>query len=145
VVVSFGQILSNEVLNYPKNGCINLHPSLLPKYRGPAPIQWGIANGEKTTGVSTIFLIDSVDSGDIILQRPVEINFTDSYEILSERLAKEGSIVLKETIELIKNGNAPRIKQDDSLVTYAPLLKRSNSVIDWNKSAVEIYNLIIYE
>ncbi|MEK6647247.1 MAG: methionyl-tRNA formyltransferase [Candidatus Firestonebacteria bacterium] len=142
VVVSFGQILSNEVLNYPKNSCINLHPSLLPKYRGPAPIQWAIANGEKTTGVTTIFLIDAVDSGDIMLQRSVDIKFTDTYEILSERLAEEGAILLKETIGLIKNGNVPRIKQDNSLGTYAPLLKRFNSAIDWNKSAIEIYNLI---
>lgn len=142
VVVAFGQILSEEILNIPKYGCINVHASLLPYYRGAAPIQWAIINGEKETGVTTMYMDKGMDTGDIILAQKTPIFEDETADLLHDRLAKLGAETLLKTIKLIEQGNAPRIKQDHVKATYAPMLKRENGNIDWNKSAIEIKNMI---
>lgn len=142
IVVSFGEILSREVLNIPKIGCINLHTSLLPKYRGAAPIAWALMNGEKITGVTTFWLNERMDSGDIILQREAEILPADNRGILENRLSHTGADLLKETIIRINDRTAPRIPQDESKATYAPKIKKEDGLIDWSKPAVTIQNKI---
>lgn len=142
IVVSFGEILSRDVLDIPRLGCINLHASLLPKYRGAAPVSWALMNGESLTGVTTFWLIEKLDSGDVILQKEVEILPTDNRGTLEERLSYIGAELLKETIIKIHNGTAPRIPQDDSKATHAPKIKKEDGLIDWSKSAGVIHNKI---
>lgn len=142
VVVSFGEILPQDVLSVPALGCINLHASLLPKYRGAAPITWAIINGEKTTGVTTFWLNEKMDSGDIILQKEAEIEPDDTRGTLEAKLAKIGALLLKETIIRIKDGTAPRFKQDKTKVIYAPKIEKGDGLIDWAKPAVSIHNKI---
>lgn len=142
VVVSFGEILSKEVLNIPRLGCINLHASLLPRYRGAAPVSWTLINGEKTTGVTTFWLSEKMDSGDIILQREVEILPSDNRGALEERLSHIGAELLKETIIKIYDGTAKRFPQDESFATYAPKIKKGDGLIDWSKPAGAIHNKI---
>lgn len=139
VVVSFGEILSKDVLSIPKLGCINLHASILPKYRGAAPVAWAIMNGEKVTGVTTFWLNERMDCGDIILQKEVEIQADDNRGRLEERLSLAGAELLKETI---LNIDAPRIPQDESRATYAPKIKKQDGLIDWSKPASVIHNKI---
>jgi len=141
VIVAFGQILSKEILKLPKYGCINLHASLLPKYRGAAPIPWAIFAGEEKTGVTTFYLSEKVDSGDIILQREEGIRKDDTTATLSKRLAKIGAELLIETIDKIEKREAPRIPQDKGKATYVPRLKKEDGLIDWKKSASQIERL----
>ncbi len=141
-IVAFGQILSKEILRLPEYGCINLHPSLLPKYRGAAPIPWAIFTGEEKTGVTTFYLSEKVDSGDIILQREEKIREDDTTATLSKRLAKIGSELLMETIDKIEKKEAARIPQDKEKATYAPRLKKEDGLIDWKKSAPQIERLV---
>ncbi|NLU49853.1 MAG: methionyl-tRNA formyltransferase [Syntrophomonadaceae bacterium] len=140
VVVAYGQILPPELLSYPRYGCINLHASLLPAYRGPAPIQRAIMAGETVTGVTTMYMEETLDTGDIILRREVPIEAEITFGELSERLAEIGGGLVLDTVEQIQWGAAPRIPQDESQVSYAPLLKPEDEVIDWSKSAVQIFN-----
>ena len=142
VVVAFGQILSRQVLDIPKIGCINVHASLLPKYRGAAPVQWAIINGEKVTGVTTMWMDEGLDTGDIFLQESIEIKDDwTALELFSE-LSILGGKLLIDTLKHIKSGNIIRIAQDDTPATYAPMLKKEIGKIDWSKSANEICNLI---
>lgn len=138
VVVAYGQILPKRILEIPKYGAINLHASLLPKYRGPSPIAWAIINGENITGVTTILMDEGMDTGDILLQREVPIRNDDTAEILNNRLAEIGSQLLKETIRRMKDGSIKPIPQDHSKASYAPFLKKEDGRIDWQKRAEEI-------
>jgi methionyl-tRNA formyltransferase len=142
IVAAYGQILKPELLNIPPKGCINVHASLLPKFRGAAPIQWAIARGEKTTGVTTMFMNEKMDAGDIICRAEENILSNDTSASLSGRLSEKGAKLLLEAIEMIRKGTAPRIKQDEALATYAPLLKKSDGLLDWTKPAEELENRI---
>lgn len=141
-VVAYGKIIPKEILEIPKYGCINVHPSLLPKYRGPAPIQWAILNGDKKTGVSTMYLDEGMDSGDIILQQETSIDKDETSGELWNRLSKLGAKLLIETLEKIEQGKAPRTKQGNKFV-LAPMLEKEMSKINWEeKTAEEIKNLV---
>ena len=141
-VVAYGKIIPKEILEIPKYGCVNVHPSLLPKYRGSAPIQWAILNGDKETGITTMYLDEGMDSGDIILQTETKINKDETSGELWDRLSKIGAELLVETLERIENKTAPRTKQNDDF-TLAPMLEKSQAKIDWeNKTAQEIKNLV---
>ena len=141
-VVAYGRILPKEILGIPKYGCINVHPSLLPKYRGSAPIQWAILNGDEKTGVTTMYLDEEMDAGDIILKEEVAINENETSGELWDRLSKIGAELLVKTLEQIENGTAPRFKQGKDF-TIAPMLEKTQAKIDWeNKTAKEIKNLV---
>lgn len=140
VVVAYGKILPDYIINYPKYGCINIHASLLPKYRGAAPIQWSIINGDKKTGVTTMKMDSGIDTGDILLTEETEIGEYETSEELFDRLAKIGGKLIVKTIEDIEN--ITPIPQNHAQHTYAPVIKRETGIIDWNKSAREISKLI---
>ena len=141
-VVAYGKILPKEILDIPKFGCINVHASLLPKYRGAAPIQWAILNGDKETGVTTMYMDVGMDTGDMILTEKVQIGENETTGELWDRLAKIGGKLLVETLKQIENGTAPRIPQGNDF-TMAPMLDKEMSKIDWeNKTAEEIKNLV---
>ena len=142
VVVAFGQILSQKILDIPRFGCINVHASLLPKYRGAAPIEWAIICGEKVTGVTTMQMNAGLDTGDMLLKSEVKISDEMILPELRERLMTVGADLLLETLNRLQVGKLQPIKQDDSLSTYAPLLKKDTGLIDWKKSAREIHNLV---
>lgn len=142
VVVAFGQILSQEILDLPKFGCINVHASLLPKYRGAAPIEWCLINGEKLTGVTTMQMDAGLDTGDMLLKSEVPITDDMILPELREKLMTAGAEVLLKTLEKLHAGELQPTKQDDSLSNYAPMLKKDTGFIDWNKSAREIHNLV---
>lgn len=141
-VVAYGKILPKEILEIPKLGCINVHGSLLPKYRGAAPIQWAVINGEKVTGITTMYMDIGMDTGDMILKKEIEIGADETTGELWERLSKIGGELLVETLEKIENGTAPRIPQGEEF-SNAPMLDKEMSKIDWNnKTAQEIKNLV---
>lgn len=141
-VVAYGKILPKEILEIPSKGCINVHGSLLPKYRGAAPIQWAIINGEKTTGVTTMYMDIGMDTGDMILKKETAIGENETTGELWKRLAKIGAELLVETLQKIEDGTAPRIPQGEQF-TMAPMLNKEMSKIDWeNKSAEQIKNLV---
>lgn len=142
VVVAFGQILSQKILDIPHFGCINVHASLLPKYRGAAPIEWAMISGETVTGITTMQMNAGLDTGDILLQSEVKIPDDMILPELRERLMTTGADLLLKTLYKLQNGGLQPIKQDDSLSTYAPLLKKDTGLIDWKKSAREIHNLV---
>ena len=142
VIVAFGQILPQALLELPPLGCINLHPSLLPNYRGPAPINQALINGDRVTGVTTIKMDAGVDSGDILFQEPVTIEKEDNFIALHDKLAIVGANLLKKTLDKIKDGTAIPFPQDSSQATSAPFLKKEDGRIAWDKSAREIFNLI---
>lgn len=137
-VVAYGRILPDELLAVPPKGTINIHGSLLPKYRGAAPIQWAVLNGDKVTGVCSMYLASELDSGDIIYSAETEIGEYETSGQLFERLRDMGAELLCKTIKDIESGIAPRIPQDSSLATYAPPLTKEMSPIDWNKTPREI-------
>ena len=141
-VVAYGKILPKELLDIPPFGCINVHGSLLPQYRGAAPIQWAVLNGDKTTGITTMYMDVGMDTGDMILKEEVQIGEDETTGELWERLSKIGGELLIKTVDLIKQGKAPREKQGDNF-TMAPMLQKEMAKIDWeNKTAEEIKNLI---
>ena len=142
IVVAFGQILSQEILDIPTLGCINVHASLLPKYRGAAPINWCIINGESVTGVTTMYMDKGMDTGDMIIKKEIAIGENESAGELHDRLMVFGASVLSETMELLMKRVAPRIPQNNSEATYAPIMNKSLGRIDWSKDAYEIRNLI---
>lgn len=142
VVVAFGQLLSQEILDIPPYGCINVHASLLPQYRGAAPINWCIINGEQKTGVTTMYMDKGLDTGDMIIKKELEISENETAGELHDRLMLLGASVLSETMELIQKGNAPRIPQDSNKATYAPIMDKRLGSIDWAKPAQDIRNLI---
>lgn len=135
VVAAYGKILPEELLNYPKYGSINVHSSLLPKYRGAAPINWAILNGEAETGVSIMYMVAALDAGDVIAQARTPIGPDEDAQTLTARLAELGAVTLSETVTALENGSAARIPQDESAFTYAPMLSRELSPIDWTRSA----------
>ncbi len=141
-VIAFGQILPKEILNIPKHGCINVHASLLPKLRGAAPINWSIINGDSTTGVTTMFMDEGLDTGDIILQKEIEIGADETAGELFKRLAALGAEVLIETINLVEENKIERIKQNHDNASYAPMMAKETGKIDWSLDAKTIKNLI---
>ena len=141
-VVAYGKILPKEILDIPKYGCINVHGSLLPKYRGAAPIQWAVLNGDKKTGITTMYMDVGMDTGDMILKEEVKIGKDETTGELWARLSKIGGKLLVETLKQIEQGTAPREKQGDDFTT-APMLNKEMAKIDWeNKTAQEIKNLV---
>ncbi len=141
-VVAYGKILPQELLDIPKLGCVNVHGSLLPKYRGAAPIQWAVLNGDKTTGVTTMYMDAGMDTGDMILKKEVEIGENETTGELWIKLSKIGGELLVETLKMMEEGNAPREKQSGDF-TLAPMLKKEMAKIDWkNQTAEEIKNLV---
>jgi methionyl-tRNA formyltransferase len=142
VVAAYGKLLPNSILELPKYGCINVHSSLLPKYRGAAPINWAMVNGEKETGVTIMYMAQALDAGDIISQRVTLIEPEENAEELYTRLAELGAELLSETVVSIANGTATRTPQDDSQHTYAPMLSRELSPIDWSRPAQSIHDQI---
>ncbi len=142
VVVAYGNILPKEIIDAPKFGSINVHASLLPKFRGAAPIQWALINGEKETGITVQKVAFELDSGDIILQEKVSIEEPDNTVSLTKKLFEVGSKLLLKAVEDIKAGKVSYQKQDASKVSYAPTLKKETGQIDWKKSSREVFNLI---
>ncbi len=142
VVVAYGRILKEQCLAIPPKGCVNVHPSLLPKYRGPAPIQHAILNGDEVTGVTTMFMDVGMDTGDIILQREVPIEPNDTAGTLSEKLSIVAAELLVETLDLLEQGDAPRFPQDHSQATYAPILPPEIAHLDFSQPAKKLRNII---
>ena len=138
VVVAYGQILPKSLLSIPKYGAVNVHASLLPRYRGAAPIAWAILKGEKVTGVTTMAMDEGMDTGDILLQTEVPISDKETCETLHDRLALLGAQLLLKTLENMEKGNVGPIPQDPSKATYAPPLKKEDGHIDWKREAAEI-------
>ncbi|MGE5329044.1 MAG: methionyl-tRNA formyltransferase [Deltaproteobacteria bacterium] len=142
IVVAYGRILPKAILDIPKLGCINVHASLLPQYRGAAPIQWPILNGDKVTGVTTMYMDVGLDTGDMILKAEVPIEADDTLETLHDKLAEAGGKLIVETLRQIKNGTAPRIPQDESNATFTRQIKKEDGLINWKDSAENIRNRI---
>ena len=141
-VVAYGKILPKEILEIPKLGCINVHGSLLPKYRGAAPIQWAVLNGDKTTGITTMYMNEGMDTGDMILKEEVEIGPEETTGELWQKLSKIGGEILVKTLKLIEEGKAPREKQTEE-ASLAPMLNKEMALIDWeNLDINKIHNLI---
>lgn len=143
VVVAYGQLLKPRALELFPRGCINLHPSLLPKLRGAAPVNWAILNGETRTGLTTFFLNEEMDAGDVILQEEVEIGEDETAGELGHRLSEEGAALLVRTTELVMRGRASRIPQDDAEATLAPRLQKSDGRVDWNQGARRVRGRIM--
>ncbi len=142
VTAAFGQLLPKVILDAPKLGCINVHASLLPAYRGGAPIHQAIIDGQDKTGVTIMYMEEKLDAGDIISQREIPIGHHDDTGLLFEKLSEVGKELLKDTLPSIVNGTNERIKQDESKVTFARNISREQERIDWHKSALEIHNQI---
>lgn len=138
VVAAFGQILSREILDMPRYGCVNIHASLLPRYRGAAPIQWAVINGEDKTGVTIMQMDEGLDTGDIITQKEVLIGQEETGESLFEKLSVIGADLLVETLEMIGRDEVTKRKQDPSLSTYARMLKKEDGRIDWSRTSKQI-------
>jgi len=138
VVMAYGQILPRDVLEIPKIACLNLHASLLPRWRGAAPIQAAIAAGDSETGITVMYMDEGLDTGDILLQRIITVRPDDTGGLLHDRLAKIAPEALLESLELLVKGSAPRTPQDNASATYAPKLKREDGKIDWSDSAETI-------
>lgn len=142
VVVAFGQILPEEILNLPPYGCVNVHASLLPKYRGAAPIQWAVIDGEKETGVTTMYMAKGLDTGDMLDKVVVPIDPKETGESLHDKLSEAGGRLILETLTKLENGTAVRIPQNDAESCYAKMLTKELGEIDWNQSAAAIERLI---
>ncbi len=142
LVVAYGQILSNHILNIPKTGCINIHGSLLPKYRGAAPINRAVINGEKETGITFMFMNKKVDAGDIIFQEKIDISLDETCGELYYRLSALSAEALPKLLEKIKSGKIERISQDIKLVTFARKMNKEDGKIDWSNKGEKVYNLI---
>jgi len=142
IAVAYGKILPKAILGIPAQGAVNIHTSLLPKYRGAAPVQRAIMAGETITGVTSMYMSEGMDEGDIILARETEILPEETYGQLLDRLSAIGADVLSETVKLIESGSAPRTPQNNALATYAPPILKSEARINWNSSAKDIVNLV---
>ena len=142
VVAAYGRILPEDILNFPKYGSINVHSSILPKYRGAAPINWAILNGEEETGVTIMYMAKELDAGDILHVAKTAIDPEENAQVLTERLALLGASALLETVEMLRDGTATRTPQDHDAHTYAPMLSKALSPVDWNRSAREICDQI---
>jgi methionyl-tRNA formyltransferase len=142
IVVAFGQILKKDLLALPRHFCINLHSSLLPKYRGAAPINWAIINGDKETGVTTMKMDTGLDTGDTLLTWKTPIRDKDDAQSLHDTLAQKGARLVLETLRRLEEENLQPVPQDSNLSSYAPKLRKEDGLIDWSKSAAEIHNRI---
>ena len=142
VIAAFGQILSKEILEQPRLGCINVHASLLPRYRGASPIQRVILDGEKSTGITIMQMNEGLDTGDILYTKTIDLAPDETFETLHDRLMVLGGEALTEALPLIEAGKLTPVKQDDSLSCYAPLIKKEDGLIDWKRSSDEIYSQI---
>lgn len=142
VVVAFGQLLPESILELPPMGCINVHASLLPYYRGAAPIHWAVIKGEKVTGVTTMYMDKGMDTGDMILKDEVQIAEDDTTGTIHDKLKEMGANVLSDTIQLLTLDKATRTAQNNECATYASMLSREVEAIDWQRSAIEIHNLV---
>ncbi len=142
VVIAYGQILSAEILQMPKLGCINVHGSLLPKYRGAAPIQWSIVNGDRATGITTMLMDIGMDTGDMLLKAEIKINLLDNAHDLAVNLANQGADLLLETLFKLEQQALTPTPQDDSQASYARLIDKADFAIDWSKSAIAIHNQV---
>lgn len=142
VVVAFGQILTKEILSMPKYGCVNVHASLLPKYRGSAPIQWAVINGEKESGVTTMLMNEGIDTGDMLKKVVVPLDEKETGGSLFDKLAIEGAKLLVETLKELEQGTVTRTPQQDEEATHVKMLDKKMGLIDFSKSAVEIERLI---
>ena len=142
VTCAYGQIVPSEILNYPEFGCINVHASLLPKYRGGAPIQRCIINGECKTGITIMYMNEGLDTGDMIEKKEILIDNSDNYTTLNDKLSKLGTSLLQAVLQKILNKKIERTKQNDNEASYAPIIKREDEKLDFNKTSFEIYNHI---
>lgn len=142
VVAAYGKILPKEIINLPKYGCINIHASLLPKYRGAAPIQRCILAGETETGVTVMYMDEGLDTGDMLIKEATPIGPDETAGSLHDRLAQIGARLIVKALALLENGTAPREKQNDSLSCYASMLDKSISRIDWNKTNRQVHNQV---
>lgn len=142
VVAAFGQILTKEILEMPKYGCVNVHASLLPKYRGASPIQWAVINGETESGVTTMQMSEGLDTGDILMVSKIELDKNETGGSLFDKLSIEGAKLCAKTLKAFENGSITNTKQDDSQATYTGKIDKRFGRIDWNKSAKEIEQLI---
>lgn len=142
ITAAYGQIVPQAVLNIPRLGCINVHASLLPLYRGGAPVHQAIIDGQEKTGVTIMYMVKKMDAGDMIAQKETPILEEDTVGILYDRLSDLGAELLKETLPDILKGTNQRIPQDENLVTYAPTLSREDERLDWNMSARQVYNKV---
>lgn len=142
IVVAYGKILPEYILNFPKYGCINMHASLLPKYRGAGPIQWAVINGEKKTGITSMLMEKGLDTGDMLLKCETEIGEYETADQLHDRLKVMGAQLLIETIQCLEDGTLKPEKQNDDESTYAPMISKETALIDWTKPARKIINLI---
>lgn len=142
VTAAYGKILSKDLLEVPPFGCINVHGSLLPAYRGAAPINWAVINGEKATGITTMFTDVGLDTGDMLLAKEIAIDPDMSVGELHDKMAVLGAEVLKDTLAALKSGELERKPQEDALSSYAPLMTKELGLIDWNKSAQQIHDLV---
>lgn len=142
IVVAYGKILPKEILDYPKYGCINMHASILPRYRGAAPIQWSVLNGEKLSGVTAMQMDVGLDTGDMLLTKTVEIGDNETAGELHDKLSVLGADVMAETIDLLLSGSLNPQKQDDELSNYAPMLSKELCPVDWNESAQKVHNKV---
>ncbi len=142
IVVAYGRILPPYVLEYPRYGCINVHASLLPRYRGAAPIQRSIIEGEKLTGVTTMYMAEGLDTGDMLLKSDIVIEENDNFETLHDKLAAAGASLIVKTLDAISDGTLCPKRQDDSLSTYAHMITKETALIDWSKDARVIHNQV---
>lgn len=142
ITAAYGQIIPQALLDAPRLGCINVHASLLPLYRGGAPVHQAIIDGQDKTGVTIMYMVKKMDAGDMIAQKETPINDEDTVGVLYDRLSDLGAQLLKETLPDVLNGTNARIPQDESKVTYAPTLSREDERIDWNLSAKQVYNKV---
>lgn len=142
IVAAFGQILSEEILTMPKYGCINIHASLLPKYRGAGPIQWVILDGEKETGITIMQMDKGIDTGDMLLQRVVPIDEKETGDSLHDKLARAGAELIVEALSKIEAGEITPVKQNDAESCYAKMLQKSMGRIDWEKDAPQIERMV---
>lgn len=142
VVAAYGKILPKEIIDFPKYGCINVHGSILPKYRGAAPIQWSVINGDKETGVTTMLMNEGLDTGDMLLIEKTPISIDDTASSVFDRLAKIGADLIVKTLDHAQKGLLDPKKQDESKATYASMLDKNISCIDFSKTAAEVHNLV---
>lgn len=141
-VVAYGKLLPGYVLRYPKYGCVNVHGSLLPKYRGAGPIQWAVINGDSVTGVTTMLMAKGMDTGDMLLKEELVIGENDTAEDVFNRLSDIGASLLVKTVVGLAAGEITAVPQDETLATYAPMLTKDDGRINWNKSAQQIFDLV---
>jgi methionyl-tRNA formyltransferase len=142
VVVAYGQILSQEILDIPRLGCINVHGSILPKYRGAAPINWCLYHGEPQTGITTMLMDAGMDTGAMLLKATIPIELSDNAQVIADKLANLGADLLIETLVKWEEGQITPIPQDNTQATYAPLIQKSDYILDWSKSAIALHNQV---